>query len=250
MRVGLSGDCRGISGDVAAAVRILVVEDDSAISDVVCRRLGREGFSVEPAFSGTEAKRLLQVEHFDLVVTDLMLPGMTGEEVVALVRKAHGSLSVIVISARSTAADKVDLLSLGADDYLTKPFDLDELIARVKVQLRHRSGPMAAAALPGDGVITQGMLVINRHERSAACNGASLSLTRTEFDMLELLAAHPKRVFTKQELYERVWGEQFMGQDNSVSVHVSNLRAKLKPCGADGYIQTVWGMGFKFETPQ
>lgn len=272
MGAELSGKCRGTGGCGGGEVRILVVEDDSAISDVVCRRLAREGYSVEPAFSGTEAGRLLAAEQFDLVITDLMLPGMTGEEVVTLVRQLDAALPVIVISARTAAADKVGLLGLGADDYLTKPFDLDEMAARVKVQLRHRaakeaagssvaadSGLVSADAIKGaarnahsrtdSGAICEGAVVVNPLQRSATCNGTQLTLTRIEFDILELLAGHPKRVFTKQELYELVWGEPFLGQENSVSVHVSNLRAKMKAAGVDGYIQTVWGLGFKFEVP-
>lgn len=256
---------------------ILVVEDDSAINDVVCRRLMREGFRVESAFSGTEAGRLLMAEPYDLVITDLMLPGMAGEEVVAMARQVDASLPVIVISARSTSADKVSLLGLGADDYLTKPFDLDEMVARVRVQLRHRAcggaaseGARAVSATTGRGgastvagrggrpdatdwavpeSICQGAVVVSPQQRSVSCNGTELALTRIEFDILELLASYPKRVFTKQELYELVWGEPFLGQENSVSVHVSNLRAKMKAAGADGYIQTVWGLGFKFEVP-
>lgn len=270
-RTGEKADGLGFGG-----AHILVVEDDSAINDVVCRRLAREGFRVESAFSGTEAGRLLVAELYDLVITDLMLPGMAGEEVVSLARQVDSSLPVIVISARSTPADKVGLLGLGADDYLTKPFDLDEMVARVRVQLRHRArggvrgeGAKVAAVAAGRGEtadvawrgqlvadgwtssepICQGAVAVSPSQRSATCNGTQLTLTRIEFDILELLASHPKRVFTKQELYELVWGEPFLGQENSVSVHVSNLRAKMKAVGADGYIQTVWGLGFKFEMP-
>lgn len=228
--------------------RVLVVEDDSAISDVVCRRLTKMGLAAEAAFSGTEARRLLEDVRFDVVITDLMLPGATGEEVVRTVRELEGYTPVIVMSARATTADKVDLLSLGADDYLTKPFDLDELAARVEVQLRRAGQPHSPAVSSADGdeaPIVAGAWTIDRAERSLMANGTEVPLTRTEYDIAEILARNPKRVFTKQELYERIWNEGYLGQENSVSTHVSNLRAKLKPTGTDSYIQTVWGIGFK-----
>lgn len=224
--------------------KVLVVEDDSAINDVVCRRLAKTGLAVESAFSGTEAKRLLTGQCFDLVITDLMLPGMSGEQVVQAARGLDENLPVIVISARTSPADKVDLLTLGADDYLTKPFDLDELAARVQVQLRN-SARRKEAAPAREETIAIGKWVIDPSERSLRSEGAEVCLTRTEFDIAAMLARNPKRVFTKQEIYERIWDEGYLGQENSVSTHVSNLRAKLKPTGTDSYIQTVWGIGFK-----
>ena len=224
--------------------KVLVVEDDSAINDVVCRRLAKTGLAVESAFSGTEAKRLLTGQCFDLVITDLMLPGMSGEQVVQAARGLDEDLPVIVISARTSPADKVNLLTLGADDYLTKPFDLDELAARVQVQLRN-SARRKEAAPAREETIAIGKWVIDPAERSLRSEGAEVCLTRTEFDIAAMLARNPKRVFTKQEIYERIWDEGYLGQENSVSTHVSNLRAKLKPTGTDSYIQTVWGIGFK-----
>lgn len=223
---------------------VLVVEDDSAINDVVCKRLAKMGLAVEPAFSGTEAKRLLDGRRFDLVITDLMLPGISGEQVVQVARGLDEDLPVIVISARTSSADKVDLLTLGADDYLTKPFDLDELAARVQVQLRNTTRRKGASASE-DETIAIGKWIIDPAERSLRSAGRDVCLTRTEFDIAEMLARSPKRVFTKQEIYERIWNEGYLGQENSVSTHVSNLRAKLKPTGTDSYIQTVWGIGFK-----
>lgn len=233
-------------------LHILVIEDDAAINDVVCTRLRKEGYQVTPAFSGTEARFALDAQAFHLVITDLMLPGMTGEEVVSLVRQRNVTLPIIVISARTAAADKVDLLQLGADDYLTKPFDLDELTARVQVQLRRvaPASPGAATAAVSDSAASSASLSyrdwqLDPAARTFAIQEQTIALTRTEFAMLELLMAHPSRVFTKQELYEHAWNEPYAAQDGTVAAHISNLRAKLRPSGTDGYIETVWGIGFK-----
>lgn len=244
------------------AARVLVVEDDAAINDVVCTRLGREGYQVTAAFSGSEARLLLGQQSFDLVITDLMLPGATGEDIVAAVRAADPALPIIVTSARTAAADKVGLLGQGADDYLTKPFDLDELAARVAVQLRHRaqghqgvagargasSVPGAASTVSGAGApLRCGRWMVDQAARTLSVDGGAVPLTRTEYAIAELLASHPGRVFTKQELFEHAWGEPYAAQESTVSAHVSNLRAKLKPTGTDDYVATVWGIGFKLD---
>ncbi len=227
---------------------VLIVEDDADISEIVAEHLGRAGYACTQAFSGTEARLVLENarqrgERFDVVVCDLMLPGLPGEELVRLIRAADEDTPIVVTSARSAASDKIDLLKLGADDYLAKPFDLDELTVRIEVQLRHR-GRASAPQLGGDA-LHAGAWTIDRAARTLSVDGAEVPLTRTEFNIVELLAAHPKKVYTKQELFELAWGEPFAADDSTVSVHVSNIRAKLKPTGTDGYIQTVWGLGFK-----
>ncbi len=232
------------------SANILVVEDDAAINEVVCARLRQEGYAVEPAFSGTEARLLLDARAFDLVITDLMLPGLPGEEVVKLVRARSAATPVIVTSARAEVADRIDLLALGADDYLVKPFDLDELAARVAVQLR-RVALMASPSQPASSdVLAVGEWEVARAAKVLRVAGEELELTRTEFALVELLAAHPRQVFSKQALYEAVWGECFAGQESTISAHVSNLRTKLKSSGTDGYIQTVWGLGFRLVPPE
>lgn len=233
------------------SANILVVEDDAAINEVVATRLRRDGHAVEPAFSGTEARLLLGARDFDLVITDLMLPGLPGEEVVKLVRARSVAAPVIVTSARAEVADRIDLLALGADDYLVKPFDLDELAARVAVQLR-RVALMGAPAKPASSsnMLEVGTWEVDRASKVLRVAGEELELTRTEFALVELLAAHPRQVFSKQALYEAVWGECFAGQESTISAHVSNLRTKLKPSGTDGYIQTVWGLGFRLVPPE
>lgn len=220
---------------------VLVVEDDAAINDVVATRLRRDGLAVTCAFSGSEAALLLDCGAFDAVVCDLMLPGMSGDELVVRIREGGSTVPVLVISAKGAPSDKVSLLTLGADDYLAKPFDLDELAARVQVQLRRAS----AAGSAGQQVIRCGRWVVDLAARTLSVDGAPVGLTRTEFNIAELLAGSPKRVFTKQELFEHAWGEPYVAQESTVSAHVSNLRAKLKPTGTDAYVQTVWGIGFR-----
>ena len=229
--------------------RVLVIEDDAAINDVVATRLARDGHAVTQAFSGSEARLLLGEKDgaYDVVICDLMLPGATGEELVGLIRTRDAATPVIVISARTTAADKVDLLRLGADDYLTKPFDLDELAVRVEVQLRHHG-----ASVPGDEALRWQRWTLDPEARTlTVAPGAhgeradTPELTKIEFNILEALVRRPNRVFSKADLFELAWGEPFAGDDSTVAVHVSNIRAKLRASGTDGYVKTVWGMGFK-----
>ncbi len=230
--------------------RVLVVEDDAAINDVVTTRLARDGHAVAQAFSGSEARLLLGEKNaaFDVVVCDLMLPGVTGEELVRLIRSRDAATPIVVISARTTPADKIALLGLGADDYLTKPFDLDELAARVEVQLRHRGmgAPSSSESL------RYRRWALDPEARTLAVApgdwgepGGDIPLTKTEFNLLEALIRRPNKVFSKAELFELAWGEPFAGDDSTVAVHVSNIRAKLRASGTDDYLKTVWGMGFK-----
>ena len=241
---------------------VLIVEDDADISGIVAEHLERAGYACSQAFSGTEARLVLEraaaggtagssvpgagsfaSAPFDVVVCDLMLPGMPGEDIVRLIRETDAATPIIVTSARTAATDKIDLLKLGADDYLAKPFDLDELVARIEVQLRHRG--RAAAPSSGGRMLRVGSWELDGEARTLAVGGEDVPLTRIEFNIVELLAAHPKKVYTKQELFELAWGEPYASDDSTVSVHVSNIRSKLRPTGTDGYIQTVWGLGFK-----
>jgi DNA-binding response OmpR family regulator len=167
-----------------------------------------------------------------------MLPGLSGSALIAEIRQSS-QIPVIVLSAKAELADKVELLGLGADDYLTKPYQLEELWARILVQLRH------ASAAPVGQLLRYRDWVLNLEERTLTAAGQLVSLTAHEFKIVELLAGRPKRVFTKQQIYEAVWQEEYAVEDKTITVHVSNIRAKLRPSGTDGYIQTVWGIGFK-----
>lgn len=238
-------------------IHVLIVEDDADINQIVATRLARDGYACTQAFSGSEARLLLggaagEPFPFDLVICDLMLPGMTGEELVGAIRERGAEVPIIVISARTTAADKIDLLRLGADDYLTKPFDLDELVARVEVQLRHHGHGGALGApggLGGSGCSNATLRfrdwTLDQDARTFTAAGSPVDLTRIEFNIVEMLMRHPQRVFTKQELFEGAWGEPYAADANTVNVHVSNIRTKLKASDTADYIKTVWGMGFK-----
>lgn len=226
--------------------RILVIEDDIDINDVVATSLQKAGYACEQAFSGSEARLLLKTAAmegeapFDLVVTDLMLPGASGEDLVREIRN-RSDAPIIVVSARTGTNDKVELLKLGADDYLTKPFDLDELHARIAVQLRH--------AARGAGRSSAGLRfkdwVLDTEGRTLVAAGQPVKLTRLEYDIVETLVRRPKKVFTKQELFRAAWNEECFVEEKAVNVHISNIRGKLKPTGTGGYIETVWGIGFK-----
>ena len=234
-----------------APLSILVIEDDPSINEVVCAHLERQGHHCTQVFSGTEG--LAQVDQrplpFDLVITDLMLPGTPGEKVVRAICARSAALPIIVISARITPADKVMLLKLGADDYLTKPFDLNELTARIEVQMRHRAKANAPSASGNAEGAPRTLRFrdweLSPESRTFAAAGTPVALTPTEFNILELLMGRPQKVFTKQELFELAWGEPYSVEDSTVNVHVSNLRRKLKPTGTDTYIQTVWSLGYK-----
>ena len=230
---------------------ILVVEDDPAVRNLIVAALEAHGLrhmAVETAHAAIAAA---SSQAPSIVLLDLGLPDMDGVKVVESVR-AWSGMPIIVVSARSEDADKIRALDAGADDYLTKPFDLDELQARIEVQRRHhaeraRAGTAASTA-KADG--SSQLLAFRRWEldpdgRVFCVDGEEVALTRTEFNILELLMGRPQKVFTKQELFELAWGEPYSVEDSTVNVHVSNLRRKLKPTGTDSYLQTVWGMGYK-----
>lgn len=307
---------------------ILVIEDDAAINDVVRSTLKGEGYECVSAYSGTEARLLLQAEpstySFDLVICDLMLPGMPGEEVVAFIR-AQSNVPILVISAKAKVVDRVSLLRQGVDDYLVKPFDLDELVARVGALLRRSALANDAAKGAGSRAIENATEGVANHAASDATKNATncldetatnytannttentvnhtakdtkkstsintlrnpaenaaesitnnatentaesaiifgewtldenqrrfevrdipIRLTRTEFDIVMALMRHPRKVFTKRELYETVWREESFVEEKAISTHISNIRTKLKATGTDSYIETVWGIGFK-----
>ena len=218
--------------------RVLLVEDDTDINSSTAQYLRRQGCECVQAFSGTEGRLLWQAGGIDLLLVDLMLPGLSGSELIAEVRKTSRT-PVIVLSAKTELSDKVELLGLGADDYLTKPYQLEELWARILVQLRH------ASAAPGGGLLRYRDWALNLEEMTLTAAGQPVNLTAHEFKIVKLLAGRPKRVFTKQQIYEAVWQEEYAVEDKTITVHISNIRAKLRPSGTEGYIQTVWGIGFK-----
>ncbi len=225
---------------------ILVVEDDADINRLLCAVLEGAGYAARPAFSGSEGLLWAEKYQYDLVLLDLMLPGLTGEEFISRVRGSR-TMPIIVLSAKVAVDDRVNALALGADDFIPKPFDNREVLARVEAQLRRsRSFSPPRPALE----LRLGALCLSREAHTAALDGEELSLTAREFDILALLMENPRRAFSRAQIYEAVWGEDYMGDDNTVNVHVSNLRAKLhKADPKREYIKTVWGIGFKMAEP-
>lgn len=223
-------------------ITILVIEDDNDISNMICDLLEQNGYNTKSAYSGTEA--LMVFDHkIDLVLLDLMLPGLAGEQVLQEIRK-HSNIPVIGLSAKSDKASTINLLKTGADDYIVKPFNNDELLARIEAQLRRYHQP---PTLPReDNKLFYKNISIDTETYSVMVGDTSVSLTKREFLILELLMKYPKKVFTKSNLYEHVWNEEFFGDENTINVHISNIRSKLAKANAsEEYIQTVWGIGFK-----
>lgn len=212
---------------------IAIVDDDVYIGDMLEELLRREGFGVLRAYSGTEALMLLEDRCPDLILLDLMLPGLNGEEVLPHLT----GIPVIVLSARAAVEDKVDLLRGGAADYLTKPFDTRELLARVAVQLRRQSRQ--------DGILRYRGIALAPETREAAVDGVAVRLTRTEFGILKLLMQNPRQVITKSQLLEQLSMDTPDCVESSLKVHVSNLRRKLREAGAGEVIEAVWGIGFR-----
>ena len=217
---------------------VLIVEDDTDINNSTTEYLRRQGCLCSQAFSGTEGQLLWKAGSVDLLLVDLMLPGLSGGELIEEVRKTSRT-PIIVLSAKTGLSDKVELLGSGADDYLTKPYQLEELWARIQVQLRH------ASAVPTGARLCYRDWVLDLDGMTLTAAGEPVNLTAHEFKIVELLAGRPKRVFTKQQIYEAIWQEEYAIEDKTITVHISNIRAKLRPSGTDSYIQTVWGIGFK-----
>ncbi|GAA0086125.1 response regulator transcription factor [Clostridium sp. CTA-7] len=224
-------------------VNILVVEDDLDINNLLCKILIKEGYNVRAAYSGTEAKMCMEQYDFHLILLDLMLPGINGEDIIKFVRKLK-IMPIIVISAKADQGVKVEALNLGADDFISKPFDTNEVIARVQSQLRRYM--VFSKPKEEERILRHKDLVLNRDTVEVTLDGKHVILTAREFCILELLMANPNKVFTKSNLFEHVWNEEFLGDDNTINVHISNLRSKLSKIKPnDEYIHTVWGIGFK-----
>ncbi len=215
--------------------QILVIDDDIRIGDMLEEMLTQEGYGVSRAYSGTEALLVLSVKKPDLVLLDLMLPGLGGEEVLPEL----AGIPVIVVSAKAGVEEKVSLLLGGAADYVTKPFDRKELLARIAVQLR------TALAGGHSPVLEYEEIRIDLSARLVQVSGQPVRLTRTEYAILKLLMQNPSQVVTKSVLLDRICEDTPDCMENSLKVHISNLRRKLKEVTGKDYIEAVWGIGFK-----
>ncbi len=222
---------------------ILVVEDEPSIGEVVSLYLRRAGYRVTVARDGQEALDLLQQRLPDLVILDLMLPGVDGTEITRWLR-GHGDTPLIMLTARKAEADRIAGLEMGADDYVVKPFSPQELVSRVRAVLR-RTRP---AADPAEQPVAFGRLAIEPLARAVTVDGQPCPLTAREYDLLWLLARHPRQVFTRDQLLDRVWGSSDYIDPSTVTVHVRRLREKIETDPAKPqHIVTVWGVGYKFE---
>ena len=252
---------------------ILIIEDDININNLLCEVLRKAGYTCEQAFSGTEAKLLLDIKEkaYTLVLLDLMLPGASGEEVLKEIRK-QGRLPVIVLTAKDSIDDKIGVLTDGADDYITKPFEIREVLARIQVQLRHIEAETESEAKgetesetkgetksetevktkagiqkgQGSGRLEFRDMVLIRSTFEVSIGGRVLpKITKQEFAILELLLKNPKQVFSKEDIFEYAWDEPYMGETKTLDVHISNIRKKIKTVTPDEYIETIWGIGYR-----
>jgi two-component system alkaline phosphatase synthesis response regulator PhoP len=227
-----------------ASKKILVVDDDVKTVELVKLYLNRDGYRVLTAYDGTEALRLARESHPDLIVLDLMLPGMDGFEVCRTLRD-ESDVPIVMLTARTTDEDKLTGLGLGADDYVSKPFSPRELAARVRAVLRRLPGER------GPAEIKRGELVLNFLKQEASIAGRHLNLTPVEFKLLGVLAKEPGRVFSRTELVEKALGYDYKGFDRTIDVHILNLRRKLETDSRHPkYIKTLYGSGYKFSGVQ
>ncbi len=219
---------------------ILIIEDDKNINDMLKQLLSTNGYHVICAFSGTEGI-LLHNDSVNLILLDLMLPGKNGEEIIEDLKEKH-NVPVLIMSAIHEIDKKLDLFNLGADDYITKPFHNDELLARIKVHLKPKKENKIS------NIIKYKDIELNEKDFTATCNNKNLVLTKHEFYLLKTLMEHPDQVFTKSNLFDLVWGDEDSAADNTLNVHISKIRNKLKENNPDvEYIETVWSIGYKMK---
>ncbi|MBL4930966.1 response regulator transcription factor [Clostridium paridis] len=224
---------------------VLIVEDDSDINSLLTNILTREGYLVRSAYSGTEGKMCIEQYDYDIMLLDLMLPGISGEELISETRKLK-IMPIIVISAKTAQEDKINVLKLGADDFIVKPFDIHEVLARVEAQIRrYKEFSMPKIA---NSKLTYKNIVLDTEAKQVLVKDKTIVLTVMEYKILELLMSNPKKVFTRANLFKALWDDELYGDDNAVNVHMSNLRSKLAHVDSETkYIQTVWGIGFKLQ---
>lgn len=222
--------------------KILIVEDDEDINNLLKTLMEDEGYEVVQAFSGSEAMYSLDKD-IDLYILDLMLPGLKGEELIGEIRK-NSDASIMVISGKTSLEDRVNVLELGADDYMMKPFENIELLARIRVLLRRRE--LMSGSFDKE-VLEYKEIVLNTRTLETKVKGELVDLTQTEFLILMELMKQPKKVFSRDELYQEIWGYDYLEGDNAITVHISHLRQKLRKASGEDIIGTVWGVGYRLK---
>lgn len=226
---------------------ILVVDDEREIADLVTLYLQNEGYTVHTCYNGAQALEVIRSQPLELAVLDVMLPDVDGFSLCRTIRKTH-TYPILMLTARVEDMDKITGLTIGADDYMTKPFNPLELVARVKAQLRRYKRYNEPERDESDRVFDYGGLIIDRESHECSVYGQPVSLTPTEFNILWTLCQNSGRVVSAEELFERVWGEPYLDSNNTVMVHIRRLREKLhEPPRKPRFIKTVWGVGYKFE---
>ena len=224
-------------------MKILLVEDDTEISDMLRNFLISENFEVTAAFDGESACGEFFADEYSLVLLDLMIPKKSGMEVMRAIRE-KSTVPIIILSAKDTDSDKTLGLGLGADDYITKPFSVTEVLARIKANIR-RTTQYAAGNAREETVLKRGALSLDINDYSVLKNGERMELTAKEFEILKLLMQNPKKVYTKEQIYSHVWNDAYFGDENAVNVHISRLRNKIEDNPRDPRIVvTVWGIGY------
>ncbi len=245
-----------LEGNAVSSHRLLLVEDDRSISEMVGPYLEKEGYDVSYAYDGYEAEEQFKqaTQAYDLVILDLMLPRKNGMEVLQTIRSVS-LVPVLILSAKDGEVDKALGLGFGADDYLSKPFSLIELTARIKAAIRRANYTVQPAETTNAPVqherLEFGGLVMNMDTYEVEREGAAIRLTSKEFGILKLLVTHPGKVFTKAQIYAAVWNDQYYGDENIINVHMRRLREKIElDPSAPQYIKTLWGIGYKLEVDQ
>ncbi len=226
---------------------ILVCDDDREIVESICIYLEGEGFATLKAYDGTEALKLIEREHVDLCVLDVMMPVLDGIRTTLKIREKF-NIPIIILSARSEDTDKILGLNIGADDYITKPFSTLELVARVKSQLRRYNQLGNLAGEKEEAVYKCGGLTINDDNKEVYIDGEAVKLTPIEYNILLLLVKNAGKVFSINEIYEQIWNEEAIGADNTVAVHIRHIREKIEINPREPrYLKVVWGVGYKVE---
>ena len=217
---------------------ILIIEDDKDINEMITTLLTNNNFNVKNAYSGTEGL-LVHNDNIDLILLDLMLPGKNGEEIIKELKEKN-NVPIIVMSAIEDVNKKIDLFSLGANDYITKPFNNDELIARVKVQLRDNN--------TFSNILKFKDIELDKNNFSVKCNGKKVSFTKKEFELLKLIIENQNQTLTKSAIFDSIWSDENSADDNTLNVHISKIKNKLKECNPDEeYIENVWSIGYRLK---